>query len=365
MTQLINIPGSPLSTLHSPRYTLLILLHSVEDSGWARQHGPCCLLVRHLLLVGDREAVDAEVVANARRDEVRPAEVGDTRKDKIGPQVHQLNFRRHGREAEARKIAENSSADQRPQHDGPVREGLAGEMGEDHLGGHPAKDEAHDDAEQDQVVVRADGRVRAECPGANAEREDGHGRPLEEDRQDGLVARLPRLDDIVDAKRNVPNEKRAGDEGDPDVAEAEISKELRRHPQRADNVHAAGKDIDQALRPNSRAAVAANRHNRAGDQDALGRSVEVSKIQGVRMVRLPGREEHGKAGDEGREDARLRGSQAHSPHFQKTSKCAVQAVDAVVEQFAQPARGTGPSRLLAVDIVHRLVHEESEGEAVV
>ena len=103
-------------------------------------------------------------------------------------------------------------------------------MGEDNLSRHATKDECHGDAEEDQVVIRHESRVRAVQPPANAEYKNGHGRPLEEDGKDRLAARLPSLDDVVDAERNVRKERRNQD-GNPEVNDRHLAQDLARQPQ--------------------------------------------------------------------------------------------------------------------------------------
>lgn len=83
------------------------------------------------------------------------------------------------------------------------------------------------------------------------------------------------------------------------------------------------------------------------------------------VVCLPSREEHGQAWDESCEDSRLGSAEAHGSSLEKTGQSAIQGVNAVVKELAKSARGSGTSRLLAVEVVHCLVHEETESEAVV
>ena len=94
-------------------------------------------------------------------------------------------------------------------------------------------------------------------------------------------------------------------------------------------------------------------------------SVEVSQIESMCMIRFPRREEHRQARNQSSECTCLSWSERHRCGFEEASKCAVQTVDSVVEELTQPTRCAGSPGLLAVDVVHRLVHEEPEGEAVV
>lgn len=83
------------------------------------------------------------------------------------------------------------------------------------------------------------------------------------------------------------------------------------------------------------------------------------------VVRLPSREEHGNARAEGGKNARFGGTQTHGGGFEEGGEGAVQGVDTVVEKLTEPARSAGAPRLLSVEVVHRLVHEEAQCEAQV
>lgn len=269
-----------------------------------------------------------------------------------------LGAGRDGGQAEARQVAEDGAAHERDQHDGPVREGLAREVGEDHLGGHAAEDEGHGQAEEHEVVLTHEGRVGRVQPGADGERVDGHGDPLEEDGEDGESVAAAGLHHVEHAEGHVAEDERADDDEDPDVADRVVADELVV----AEEVPLAD-EIDDALGPDAGAVDARDGHDAAGDQYALGRAVEVAEVEGVGVVRLPGGEEHGEAGAESGEDAGFGGAQGHGGGLEQAGQGTVQRVDAVVEQLAQSARGAGSSRLLAVDVIHGLVHEETKGEA--
>lgn len=318
-------------------------------------------LVLDLLLAGDREGVDAEEVADAGDDEVRPAEVHDEREEEVRPEVEVLGAGGDGREAEDGEVAQRGAADQRRQHDGPVGEGLARQVGEDHLGGHAAEDERHGQAEQHEVVLTPQRRVRAVQPRPDRERVHRHGRPLEEDGEHGLPPRPPRPHHVQHAERHVPEHERADDDGDPGVADGVFSDEVGVPEQ----VLGPAGELDDGARPDVRAENTGERHDGGGDQEALGGAVEVAQVQGVRVVGLPGGEEHGEAGAQSGEDARLGRAERHGGRLQQAAQRAVQRVDAVVEELSQSARCPCPPRLLPVHVVHRLVHEESEREAEV
>ena len=108
--------------------------------------------------LGDGQAVDAEVTADAGDDQEGPAGVDEQGEGEVGSQVPQLGGGVHGRQAQARQVAEEGAAQQGRERDGPVREGLVGEVGEDDLGGHAAEDEGHGQAEEEQPVLAHEGR---------------------------------------------------------------------------------------------------------------------------------------------------------------------------------------------------------------
>ena len=134
--------------------------------------------------------------------------------------------RRYSREPEAREITQDGAADEGDQHDGPVREGLAREVREDHLGRHAPEDEGHSQAEEDEVVLAHQGRVRRVQPRADGERVDGHGDPLEEDGEHGEVVAPARLDDVEHAEGDVSEDEGSDDDEDPDVADRVVTHEV-------------------------------------------------------------------------------------------------------------------------------------------
>lgn len=83
----------------------------------------------------------------------------------------------------------------------------------------------------------------------------------------------------------------------------------------------------------------------------------------MRVVCLPGREEHGKAGTQGSEDTGFRGTKSHGGGLEQAGKGAVERIDSVVEELTEAAGSACSSSLLSVDVVHGLVHEQSEGKA--
>lgn len=111
------------------------------------------MLVGNLLVLGDGKRIDAEEIANSVDDNICPTEVNNCGKNQVPPEVVKFESGAQLREADARHVAEETSTNKRPQHHSPVREWLASKMGENHLGGHAAKDKRHGDAEEYQVVV--------------------------------------------------------------------------------------------------------------------------------------------------------------------------------------------------------------------
>jgi len=95
------------------------------------------------------------------------------------------------------------------------------------------------------------------------------------------------------------------------------------------------------------------------------RPVKVPQVQRMRVVRLPGGEEHRQAWHQSGEDSGFAGSQSHGSSLEEGAQGAVQAVNAVVEELTEATRGAGSARLFAVDIVHGLVHEETKSEAII
>lgn len=189
---------------------------------------------------------------------------------------------------------------------------------EDDFGGHAPEDEGHSQAEQDEVVIAHEGRVRRVEPEADAGGVDEHGGPFEEDGGEGEVLRATGADDVVDAEGEVREEEGGEDEGHPDVEDGGGAEEGGQGDEGADGEG-----------PDGGAVGAGEEHDCAGDYEALcgrrfshadelaggmggkggrkgrftGWAVEVAQIKRVRMVGLPGREEHGQAGYQGCEDA--------------------------------------------------------------
>lgn len=184
------------------------------------------LLVLQLLLVGDRQSVDAKEVADTVGHQERPTEVDNCRKDEVCVQIDQLVLGRQRLEAKKGQVCQDGASNERHQHDSPVREWLPRQMGKDHLGRHPPKDKRHGQTEEDEVVLASQSRVRRVQPSSNRERVDGHGRPFEEDGQDRQLVSSPSLDDIVNAERDMANHEGSNDDQDPNVANGVLANQV-------------------------------------------------------------------------------------------------------------------------------------------
>ena len=96
---------------------------------------------------------------------------------------------------------------------------------------------------------------------------------------------------------------------DPTVTEGQVVEELL-----------VANHVGDAEGPDLRAVVARDDHDGAGEDEALGRAVEVAEVEGVRVVGFPGREEHGEAGHEGGEGAGFGRAKTHGGGFAETGK---------------------------------------------
>lgn len=104
------------------------------NSGLMQLVGSLCRLVGNLLLLGNGERVDTEVIANAGNDEPSPAEVDNHGKDEVCPKVEQLELGADLRKAKSRQVSEKSTTNKRIQHDSPPGERLACQVSENNLG---------------------------------------------------------------------------------------------------------------------------------------------------------------------------------------------------------------------------------------
>ena len=182
-------------------------------------------------------------------------------------------------------------------------------MVEDDLGREAAEDERHGEAEEDEAVVAQEAGVGREEPGADGERIHQHGRPVEEDGQDRQVRAAPRFHHVPHAFGEVGDEEGEEERRDPTVTEGQVVEELL-----------VADHVGDAEGPDLRAVVARDDHDGAGEDEALGRAVEVAEVEGVRVVGFPGREEHGEAGHEGGEGAGFGGTETHGGGFAETGE---------------------------------------------
>jgi hypothetical protein len=123
------------------------------------------------------------------------------------------------------QVSQHCTTHERCQQDGPVRERLFGQVRQDNLRSHAAKDKAHGQAEQNQPVFREQCRVRGVEPQPARPGEDDDGSPLEEDWQDGEVLATTRNGNVIHARRQVRDQERADQDGHPEVTEAVILKQ--------------------------------------------------------------------------------------------------------------------------------------------
>lgn len=316
-------------------------------------------LVGNLLLLRNGEGVDAEIFADAAHNEESPAEVDNKSKEEVAPQVVQFEPSANLREAKSGQVAENSTADERPEHDSPVGERLVRQVGEDHLGCHATKDECQGQAEEHKMVLLHERAVRREDPQTNGNGIYGHRSPLKKDRGDGEAVLASRLDDVVHAERDLGKNERADDEADPDVSEGGLTEEIGQAGQ------VLAQEVVHGLSPDPRTINARHDHDQAGNEQAFGGTVDNAQVECVCMIGFPGREEHGEARTQRGEDTGVGGSQTHGGRLEQAGESAVERIDTVVEEFAETARGSRSAGLFAIDIVHGLVHEQSEGEAEV
>lgn len=127
----------------------------------------------------------------------------------------------------------------------------------------------------------------------------------------------------------------------------------------------AAQNVGEGLRPQLGTANAGYDHEGAGNEETFSRTIDEAEVERVSVVRLPCREVHGNTRAQRGEDTRRAGSQSEGGCFEQTGECAVERVNAVVKEFAEAARGSGSASLLAINIVHGLVHEEAKSEAKV
>lgn len=148
---------------------------------------------------------------------------------------------------------------------------------------------------------------RAE-PGHVRTNEDEHWRPLKENGANGEALETPRLDDVVDAEREVNKKEGAEEYRDPDLAHIKS-----RGYRLGQIVGDSGSVFYDGCRPNLGTVRGRQEHENCGNDQTLFtvtsvivfgdrraekrtcRTIEVPQVESVRMVGFPGGKEHRKA----------------------------------------------------------------------
>lgn len=214
----------------------LLQLHSVPS-----------LLVSNLLLLGNREGVDSKVVADASDHKNSPAEVHDQREDEVGVKVVELKLGADLRKTNAGKVSENSTANERHQHDSPHGEGLVRQVSENHLSGEATKDEGQGEADEEKMVLLHQSAVGREHPEGDGNGENGHRSPLEEDGRNGETILAAGADDVRNAEGNLGKDQRCDNNSDPDISESRLAEESGQARR------VVSKQVVHGLGPNTRA----------------------------------------------------------------------------------------------------------------
>ena len=103
----------------------------------------------------------------------------------------------------------------------------------------------------------------------------------------------------------------------------------------------------------------------AGKDEPFGGAVKVPEIESMSVVCLPSREEHRKTGNEGCEDAGSCWAESDGGSLAKGRECAVEGVDAVVEELAESGGGACATRLLSINVIHGGIQPEPDREGVI
>lgn len=179
-------------------------------------------------LLGNGQAVDTKVLADACDDKVSPTAVDNGRKDKVRAEIPQLGLRRErsessARDGEIRMVDKQSTSNHGCEHNGPVWEWLVGEVGQDDLCRHAPEDQGHGQAIQHQVVVFQQMRVWRSKPGDGAYSKDYQRSPLVDGWEERLVPGAARLGDVHQACRHVGNEEGEQNDGDPKLLQGDVA----------------------------------------------------------------------------------------------------------------------------------------------
>ena len=136
------------------------------------------------ILARNRKTINTQIIANTRNNQMRPLAIHNGGKNKVRAEIPQLEPSRDGPkerrsgDGKVRVIDNQGTTNHRREHDCPIRKRLVRQVGEDNLRRHPAKDERHGQAVQDEVIVFEQTRIRRAQPRNGARDEDDERSPL-------------------------------------------------------------------------------------------------------------------------------------------------------------------------------------------
>src|SRR5690242_13591912 len=179
-------------------------------------------------LLGNGQAVDAKILADACDDKVSPTAVDNGRKDEVRAEIPQLGLCREwsessARDGEIRMVDKQSTSNHGREHDGPVWEWLVGKVCQNDLCCHAPEDQGHGQAIQHQVVVFQQRRVRRSKPGDGAYSEDDQRSPLVDGWEERLVPGAARLGEVHQACWYVGKEEGEQNDGDPKLLQGDVA----------------------------------------------------------------------------------------------------------------------------------------------
>lgn len=284
--------------------------------------------------------------------------VGDKSEYEVRSQVPQFDCCADHGKTKTRQVSEERSSDQGSDEHSPVREWLPGQMGKDDLRRHTSEDKGHGDAKEDKPVLAKESGVRGEEPGEDTTGKHTDRCPLHENRQDREILALSCDDHVVDTCWEMCSQKGAQDNGDPKVPERRFPKNFRQTDK-----------FRHLVRPDLRSIISRDDHNCDGDEQTLRRAVEVSKIESMRMVRLPRGKEHWQTRNQSRKSAELGRTEAHCSCLQQAGQSTIERIDAMavysqhivlirhsrcgyeLKKLSQPTRCPSSSGLFTIDVV--------------
>lgn len=228
-------------------------------------------------------------------------------------------------------------------------------MGKNDLGGHASKDNADSDGKEDKVLSLKDVRGRGGEPGVGTDKEQGHGQQLRVSSDYRLVLFLARLVDSDQAWGNVTKDEQQGHAADHEVQE---------DPVLGEDAKVGAKDLDNLAAPEHGAFESRDQHDSAGKDQALSRSVDISKVEDTSVVLLPGGEEEGQGGQEQEEGRVPRVAHGHAGSLVDGSNAAVQGVASMVKKLAQGGRRSSAAGLLSIHIVKSRIQPQSDRAAI-